>query len=58
MAHLPDPAPQTPPDVASAEEAGLIWRWLERTNARIVDSSGPLSLPVHQVIEIDRLDAA
>ncbi|MBT8217301.1 MAG: DEDD exonuclease domain-containing protein [Acidimicrobiia bacterium] len=57
-AHLIDPAPQTPPDAASAEEAGLIWRWLERTGARIVDSSGPLSLPVHQVIEIDRLDAA
>ncbi|MGI9649216.1 MAG: hypothetical protein ACR2OI_11910, partial [Acidimicrobiia bacterium] len=57
-ADLPDDTPQTPPTVAAAEEAHLIWRWLERTDARIVDSTAPFSLPAHPVPALERLDAA
>jgi DNA polymerase-3 subunit epsilon len=57
-AHLDQPAPQTPPTVADAEEAHLLWRWLETTGARIIDSSAPFSLPAHPVPPLERLDAA
>ncbi len=53
----PEP-PQTPPTVAAAEEAQLIWKWLDSYDPRIIDSSGPLSLPVRRVPSLDRLDAA
>ncbi|MBT8165575.1 MAG: DEDD exonuclease domain-containing protein [Acidimicrobiia bacterium] len=57
-ADLEDPAPQTPPTVAVAEEAHLVWRWLETNETRIIDCSAPLSLPVHPVPSLERLDAA
>jgi DNA polymerase-3 subunit epsilon len=57
-ADLEDPAPQTPPTVSAAEEAQLVWRWLETNETRIIDSSGPLSLPAHPVSTLERLDAA
>jgi hypothetical protein len=41
-----------------AEEAHLVWRWLETNETRIIDSSAPLSLPVHPVPTLERLDAA
>ncbi|MDH3606079.1 MAG: hypothetical protein OER12_03700, partial [Acidimicrobiia bacterium] len=53
----PEP-PQTPPTVAAAEEAHLIWKWLTNQDPRIIESSGPLSLPRHPVPALDRLDAA
>jgi DNA polymerase-3 subunit epsilon len=57
-ARLDDRYPQTPPTVAAAEEAQLIWRWLERSDARVVDSSAPFSLPIKPVAVLERLDAA
>lgn len=41
---LPPPVP-VPPSVAAAEEAHLIWRWMTSGDVRVVDSSGPLTLP-------------
>ncbi|MEA3510971.1 MAG: GIY-YIG nuclease family protein, partial [Actinomycetota bacterium] len=38
--------PQVPESVATAEETRLLWRWLNRDGVRIVQSTGPLSLPV------------
>jgi DNA polymerase-3 subunit epsilon len=55
---LEDPPPQTPLTVATAEEAHLIWRWIEKNDARIIDCTAPFSLPVHPVPSLDRLDAA
>jgi hypothetical protein len=55
---LDDPAPQTPPTVVAAEEADLVWRWLEKSEARIMDCSAPFSLPLHPVPPLGRLDAA
>lgn len=43
-----DPA-QTPASVREAEEAHLIWRWLDREGVAIVQSTGTLSLPVRGV---------
>jgi len=57
-ADLEESAPQTPPTVAVAEEAQLIWRWLERTDARVIDSTAPFSLPLHPVPALERLGAA
>ncbi len=57
-AALDDPAPETPPTVAAAEEAHIVWRWLETSQARVVDCSAPFSLPVHPIRALRRLDAA
>jgi DNA polymerase-3 subunit epsilon len=45
---LPSPA-QTPDSVHVAEEAHLIWRWLDRAGVFIVQSSGTLALPVRAI---------
>lgn len=44
-----DEPPEIPPSVEAADEAAIVWRWLESANVRIVDSSGPLALPRHQI---------
>ena len=50
---VPSPQPtEVPHSVEASEEATLIWRWLERSPVRIVDSTGGLALPVARV---DRL---
>jgi DNA polymerase-3 subunit epsilon len=41
-----------PESVAAAEEAHLVWRWMTRPGVRIVDASGPLSLPSRPVPEL------
>jgi DNA polymerase-3 subunit epsilon len=41
--------PQVPESVATAEEVHLIWRWLIRDGVHIVQSTGPLVLPIHPV---------
>ncbi len=41
--------PQVPESVATAEEVHLIWRWLIRDGVRIVQSTGPLALPINPV---------
>ncbi|NIS00418.1 MAG: endonuclease, partial [Gemmatimonadetes bacterium] len=53
-----DDSPQTPATVAEAEEAQLIWRWLQQPGVRVVDSTGPLALPRHPVPELSGLDVA
>jgi DNA polymerase-3 subunit epsilon len=45
---LPNPAP-TPGSVHAAEEAHLIWRWLDREGVSIVQSTGTLALPVRAI---------
>lgn len=41
---LPPPSP-VPPSVAIAEEAQLIWRWMTSGDVKVIDSTGPLTLP-------------
>lgn len=41
--------PQTPPSVEVAEEAHLVWQWLTAPTVRILDATGPLTLPVMPV---------
>ena len=43
--------PQTPPSVLVAEEAHLIWQWLDRTDVRLLDATGPLMLPGEPIPE-------
>lgn len=40
---------QVPASIAEAEEARLLWRWLDRPGVRIVDSDAPLAFPLHPV---------
>jgi len=42
-----DPLPPSPvpPSVAIAEEAHLIWRWMTSGDVKVLDSTGPLTLP-------------
>jgi DNA polymerase-3 subunit epsilon len=42
-----------PPSVALAEEAQLVWRWLDRPTVRIVDIDRPLALPVARVAPLE-----
>ena len=37
--------PPVPPSVAAAEEAHLIWRWMTAGLVKVIDSTGPLTLP-------------
>ena len=39
------PAPSVPTSVATAEEAHLIWRWMTSGLVKVIESSGPLTLP-------------
>ncbi len=41
--------PEVPPSVEASEEIGLIWRWLESSDIRLVDATGYLALPIHRV---------
>ena len=41
---------QVPPTLAAAEEAQLVWRWIEATSPRLIE--GRLSLPLHPVIHL------
>jgi DNA polymerase III subunit epsilon len=49
----PEPTPYSdlgvPDSVESAEEARLIWRWLNTSDVRIVDASGTLALPIGRI---------
>ena len=40
---------QVPHSVEMAEEADLIWRWLDTNEIRLVEATGFLALPSHQV---------
>ena len=44
------PSPHLVPEsVAAAEEARLIWRWLDRPEVRIVDTARPLATPRYRI---------
>ena len=47
-----DPGSRTPPSVAVAEEAALIWSWLCRRQTRIVSADGAIELPVPGIPEL------
>jgi DNA polymerase-3 subunit epsilon len=47
--------PPCPPSAVAAEEAQIVWRWLDRPGVRIVDCSRPLALPSRRIPVIDRL---
>ena len=38
-------APRVPPTVAAAEEAHLVWRWMTSGQVKVIDSTGPLTIP-------------
>lgn len=42
----PENWPEVPPSVEAAEEAALIWRWMESSQLRMVEATGYLALPV------------
>ncbi len=44
--------PAVPPSVPAAEEAHLVWRWMNRPGVRVVDTSGTLSVPSWPVPEL------
>ncbi len=41
-----------PESVEAAEEANLIWKWMDGTRVRLVDATGSLSLPSRPVIRL------
>ena len=51
---IPDPIEisPVPPSVESAEEASLIWRWIEKSQVRVVECTGTFAFPRRRV---DRL---
>lgn len=51
-------AASVPSDVAAAEEARLIWRWLESGELKLVECSGVLSQPIQRIVDIRTLLAA
>lgn len=44
-----------PPTVAAAEEARLIWKWLDRPGVRIIESTNPLATSRHPVPNLTSL---
>jgi DNA polymerase-3 subunit epsilon len=44
------------PSVESAEEAHLIWRWIESAPTRVVECTGSFAHPVQRVERLTRLD--
>jgi DNA polymerase-3 subunit epsilon len=43
-----------PVSVENAEEARLIWTWMQKTPIRIVEASGTLALPAEPVVRLER----
>lgn len=50
-------AANVPDSVETAEEARLIWTWMQKTPLRIVEASGTLSLPTEPVTRLGRPSA-
>jgi DNA polymerase-3 subunit epsilon len=44
-----------PDSVENAEEARLIWSWMQANSMRIVEASGTLALPAEPVVRLERL---
>jgi DNA polymerase-3 subunit epsilon len=49
-----NPSGTVPDSVENAEEARLIWAWMQTTPIRIVEASGTLSLPAEPVTRLER----
>ncbi len=49
---LNDSWPSVPPTVQDAEEAHLIWQWLIRSEAMLLESSQPLHMPAVRIPEL------
>ena len=47
-----------PSDVGAAEEARLIWRWIESGELKLVYCSGELSQPIRRIVDLRTLMAA
>jgi DNA polymerase-3 subunit epsilon len=47
-----------PPSVGAAEEARLIWRWLESEPLKLLDCTGTLALPARRIAKLHKLRAA
>ena len=57
--HAAPPSPHVVPEsVAIAEEARLLWRWLDRPEVRIVETTRPLATPLHPVRALTSLQAS
>jgi DNA polymerase-3 subunit epsilon len=56
---IPSPAAEAPSPVprgsVDAEEAHLLWRWLTSGRVRILESQGPLSLPIRPVRALEHV---
>ena len=49
---------QAPPSVAVAEEARLVWRWLESEPLKLLDCTGNFALPARRIVKLRTLRAA
>jgi hypothetical protein len=49
---VPDPGTEIPPSVQVAEEAEIIWKWINKTSVRLVEASGAFATSAHR---LDRL---
>lgn len=47
-----------PPGVAAAEEARLLWRWLESEPLKLLDCTGTFALPAQRIVRLQTLRAA
>lgn len=47
-----------PPDVRAAEEARIIWRWVESEPLKLLDCTGTLALPIQRIVRLRTLRAA
>jgi DNA polymerase-3 subunit epsilon len=47
---------QVPDSCQTAEEADLIWRWLDNNEIRLIEATGFLALPRHQVRRLEATD--
>ncbi len=58
--HREIPTSEVPPTVEAAEEASIIWRWLEANPVKLVESSGTFAYPIRRIerLGVERLRAA
>lgn len=47
--------PPIAPSVESAEEAQLIWRWIEKSQARVIECTGTFAYPLHRLERVQVL---
>jgi DNA polymerase-3 subunit epsilon len=50
------PIRQVPDSVGEAEEARLLWKWLNGNGVRIVEATGPLAMPAKPVPELKAIE--